>query len=139
MSTFTKPFTKPLIVRYVGEENKKAIWEIQESFVYYIGSLDSEDYIEVPAGFQTDFATIPKALWSIFPPSGKYVKAAVIHDYLTSNKGQVKISEKERFFSKKEVDDIFYEAMGVLGVSYFVKKMVYLSVRVFGNTTGYKK
>lgn len=138
MSAFTKPFTKPLIVRYVGEQNKKAIWEIQESFVYYIGSPNSEEYIEVPVGFITDFASIPKSLWNIFPPSGKYIKASVIHDYLTNNKGKVKIKEKERYFSKKEVDDIFYEAMGVLGVSYIVKKMVYFSVRLFGDSSGYK-
>jgi len=142
MSDFTKPFTKPLIVKYVGEHDKRAIWEIQETFVYYIGSLDSDSFIEVPAGFQTDFATIPKAFWSIFPPTGKYTKAAVVHDYLTANKGEIIMiimNGEVRLFSKKESDLIFLEAMSVLGVSHTIRKMMYYTVRVFGSKEGYKK
>jgi hypothetical protein len=139
MSDFTKPFTKPLVVRYVGEQQKRAIWEIQETFVYFIGSLDSEEYIEVPVGFQTDFATIPKVMWSVFPPTGKYTKAAVIHDYLTANKGRITIDGKVRLFSKKESDLIFLEAMGVLGVSLPIRKMMYYTVRAFGSREGYEK
>jgi hypothetical protein len=51
----------------------------------------------------------------------------------------LKVSGKDTVFSKREVDAIFYEAMGVLGVSYLVKKLVYLYVRVFGDSSGYKK
>jgi len=146
MTSFTSPFTKPLIVKYVGEKNKIAIWELQESFEYHINTYPSEDIIFVNKGFQTDFASIPKILWNIFPPTGKYVKAAVIHDYLTSNKGKISLKDplsesliKYKEYTKKEVDLIFKEAMDVLDVSKFVKYIVWKSVSLFGNKEGYKE
>lgn len=38
--------------------------------------------IAVPAGFITDFASIPRVLWSLIPPRGRYNRPAIIHDYL---------------------------------------------------------
>src|SRR5437868_748210 len=38
--------------------------------------------IVVPAGFVTDFASIPRAFWSGMSPHGQYSRAAVLHDYL---------------------------------------------------------
>ena len=146
MSTFTTPFTKPLKVQYVGEDRKRAIWELTESFQYHVGSYPSNFIINIESGFKTDFATIPKSLWSIFPPTGKYIKAAVIHDYLTDNKGKIVYYKSEDIsnincvyteLSKKRVDEIFKEAMGVLGVSSVVKFIVWKTVSLFGNEEGY--
>ena len=39
--------------------------------------------IEIPEGFITDFASIPRGLWNILPPQHAHVgKAGVIHDWL---------------------------------------------------------
>jgi hypothetical protein len=38
--------------------------------------------IEVPAGFETDFASIPRALWALIPPRGRYNRPAIVHDFL---------------------------------------------------------
>jgi len=38
--------------------------------------------VTVPAGFETDFASIPRLFWSVIPKVGRYNHAAVIHDYL---------------------------------------------------------
>jgi hypothetical protein len=38
--------------------------------------------VTVPIGFVTDFASIPRAFWSLLRPDGNYAYAAVIHDYL---------------------------------------------------------
>jgi Protein of unknown function (DUF1353) len=38
--------------------------------------------VSVPTGFVTDFASIPRALWTSLPRDGDYVWAAVVHDYL---------------------------------------------------------
>ncbi|MBT1508870.1 DUF1353 domain-containing protein [Bradyrhizobium sp. SRL28] len=38
--------------------------------------------VSVPAGFVTDFASIPRALWTALPRDGDYVWAAIVHDYL---------------------------------------------------------
>jgi len=41
----------------------------------------------VPAGFVTDFASTPRALWSVIPPTGRYQLAAVVHDFLYWDQG----------------------------------------------------
>lgn len=44
--------------------------------------LSSREIVTIPVGFETDGSTSPKFLWSLFPPLGKFLLAALIHDYL---------------------------------------------------------
>ena len=140
MSSFTKAFDKELVVIDTGDGRK---WKLAEEFEYHVGSSDSEEVIKVPAGFVTDFATIPQFLWGIFPPTGKYTKAAVIHDYLTANKGRIPYSTSSdgnityRCYTKTQVDKIFLEAMGVLGVNPIIKRIIWGAVTAFGDRSGY--
>lgn len=39
----------------------------------------------VPAGFDTDFATVPKFLTWLLPTYGAYTLAAILHDYFCTN------------------------------------------------------
>ncbi|MCJ2121802.1 DUF1353 domain-containing protein [Methylobacterium sp. J-077] len=55
----------------------------------------------VESGFVTDLASVPRPLWSIFPPTGRYAYAAIVHDYL--------YWEQDR--SKSEADDVLAAAM----------------------------
>jgi hypothetical protein len=38
--------------------------------------------VRVPVGFVTDFASIPRAFWSLLRPDGSYTYPAILHDYL---------------------------------------------------------
>ena len=38
--------------------------------------------VDVPEGFVTDFASIPRAFWSLLRPDGEYTYPAIVHDYL---------------------------------------------------------
>jgi hypothetical protein len=40
------------------------------------------ELVIVPRGFETDYASIPRAFWVILAPTGKHTYAAVVHDYL---------------------------------------------------------
>lgn len=88
---------------------------------------DRNNYtISVPAGFVTDFASIPRAFWTILPPTGPmYGKAAVVHDYLYQNGGLGK-------YTRAQCDLVFRDAMAVLGVSGIKRQTMYLAVRLFG-------
>lgn len=81
--------------------------------------------VMVPAGFQTDFASVPRIFWNIFPPYGRHGKAAVIHDYLYALVRQGK-------FHRAMADAVFLAAMKELGVSWWRRTVMYLSVRLFG-------
>lgn len=118
-------FMKPLVVKKVSN----GTWEVYEELEYHVGSKDSDDVIVVPQGTRTDFASVPRGLWNIFPPDGQYASAAVVHDYLYQEHGDV---PKGRGRSRKECDDIFLEAMQVLGVPSWKRYTMWLAVRSFG-------
>jgi len=100
----------------------KSEWELIEEIEYHVGSEDSSDIVFVPKGFLTDFASIPRILWPVLPPFGRYSPAAVIHDYLYFTKHR----------TRKEDDAIFLEAMTVMKVKWWVRQAMYRSVRMFG-------
>jgi len=112
-------FTTPLIITPLDNGRD---WKLIETFRYYIGSLESDEVVSVPAEFITDFASIPRFLWSTFPPWGRYGKAAVIHD----------CCYRKGLFTRKRSDKIFFEAMKVLKVPYWKRRLMYIAVRLFG-------
>jgi len=119
-------FTQPLIV---SPMKGCRMWKLIEPFEYYVGSENSKETIVIPAGFITDFASIPRFFWSLIGhPVGEYAAAAVLHDYLYSCQGVI----PERVYSRKRCDQIFLEAMGVLGVGLIKRSLMYASVRSLG-------
>ena len=114
-------FTSLLIVSPLPDGER---WKLVRSFSYHIGGKYSKEFIQVPAGFITDFASTPPHIWMIIPPWGKYGKAAVIHDYLYQT----------GLHTREEADYIFKEAMGVLGVSKLKIFLMYWAVRIFGGS-----
>jgi hypothetical protein len=112
-------FTEVLIVSPLADGRT---WVTRREFGYDIGEEDSGNSVEVPVGFMTDFASIPRPLWAILPRWGKYGNAAVIHDYCYWEQAR----------TRREADDIFLEAMVVLGVSACKRRLMYWSVRLFG-------
>ena len=116
-------FTSPLIVEFLGANR----WRLAESFEYHLGELGSGVVIRVPAGFETDFASVPRLLWPLLPPTGSYGKAAVLHDYLYATQ---QIAGQP--ISRSRADEVFLEAMKVLGVRPLKRLLVYWGVRVGG-------
>lgn len=78
--------------------------------------------IRVPKGFKTDLASIPRVLWNVLPPVGRYNKAAVVHDFLYQNNG----------CTRAEADAVLNEAMRVLGVRVTQRWAIYAGVRLGG-------
>jgi len=119
-------FTKPLQVEAISD----GTWKIISPFEYHIGSKESNNIITILAGFKTDFASVPKLFWNIFPPYGRtYGKAAVIHDALYTCKKT----------TRKKADQIFLEGMKVLKASIFTRYTMYAAVRLFAWTVWNKR
>jgi hypothetical protein len=112
--------------------------------------------ITIPAGFVTDFASIPRFLWSIYPPTGRYQEAAVVHDWLyvchyanrspyiysvVPNYGEHKsifntrryTLSKYPFDNRAVCDALFLELMKKAGVSLRTRYTLYLCVRMFAS------
>ena len=119
-------FTTPLIVSPLPDGRK---WRLVAGFGYDVGKKGSGDRITVPVGFITDFASSPSLVWSFIPKWGKYGKAAIIHDFLYQTNRR----------TRKEADDIFHEAMGVLGVASWRCFLMYWGVRMVGRLAWNRK
>jgi len=94
-------------------------WKTLDEIVYI---TDSNERIEVPVGFITDLASVPRVFWSILPPFGRYDGAAIVHDYLYSI----------QIFTRSRSDAILLEAMKSEGVGWLTRWTIYLGVRVGG-------
>ena len=76
-------FTEDLLVKVLADErNGQGLFEVALPFTFDLGFLGSGESITVPAGFLTDFASIPGFARWLFPISGKVAKAALLHDYM---------------------------------------------------------
>ncbi len=110
-------FTTPAVLEMLDDYR----WRLVEPFEFWLTD-NPVDVIAVPAGYVTDLASVPRILWSVFPPHGRYAKAAIIHDWLYDN----------ALRTKHEADKIFLDAMCVLGVPRWRRMLMYCAVRLFG-------
>lgn len=141
MSRFTK---EPLqLVLIDTDEGRAAIrdgrctWKVASPIRYDVGEEGSGETITVPAGATTDLASVPRPAWTIFPPDGPWLKAAVVHDFLYRTKGTCwwdgfNGRTRAKPYSRKEADGVFREAMGVLGVPAWKRVILYQALRLFG-------
>jgi hypothetical protein len=123
-------------------------WKLDHSFKYWTANY--EDYIYIPAGFRTDFASIPPLAriagcvmipallchigWLVFVTvavvlladslhhTGSYTRAAVVHDYLYATHS----------VSRRQADWTLWQAMGVCGTPLWKRILIYFNVRAFG-------
>jgi len=87
---------------------------------YKIGQ--SEFIITVPAGFVTDFASTPHAIWASLPPTGHYLLAALVHDFLYWDQG----------CTRRQADDLLYAAMAESQVKSSDRDNIWKAVRRIG-------
>lgn len=100
-------------------------WELDSDFTFELrlNGFDSALKVTVPAGTKTDLASIPRIFWRIFPPTGRYNRAAVVHDFLYS------VPECSSFLA----DAIFRECMAQLEVPLWRRVVMYYSVRLYSS------
>ena len=93
---------------------------------------DEAGFIEVPAGFQTDFASVPRVpvFYTLF--GDRAHREAVLHDYLYRK-------DAVPCVDRSVADDVFLEAMAERGKGFFVRYAMYWGVRLGGWTAWRKK
>ncbi len=133
-------FTGPLVIEEVVPGRR---WRLREAIRYEAGAEGSGIVIEVPAGFETDGATIPAALRVILAVWGTYGRAACVHDYLYS---QIRLGlHRSTVFkaawgegianpglARAWADHEFYLAMRACGTSRPLAWLMWAAVRLFG-------
>lgn len=93
-------------------------WVLMAPLVYYT----AQGAIEVPSGFLTDLASIPRVFWPLVPVNGRHRAAAILHDYLYVTQP----------CTRAEADALFLDAMRAGGVRWSQRQVMYAAVRVGG-------
>ena len=83
---------------------------------------ETYEAVNVPTGFVTDFASIPRVFWSVLRPDGEYAYAAVVHDYLYWTQTR----------SREEADQILKMAMEDFDVGATSLSTIFSAVRLGG-------
>ena len=106
----------------VKQFNDGEHWVVAEALTYQIG--DSPYRITVPAGFVTDFASIPRYFHALLKPSDRPGRAGIVHDFLYW----------EQACTREQADWILLLAMMESGVDAVTRNLVYRVVDWFGAT-----
>lgn len=139
MSSFTE-FSAPLLIQY--DEKASQIlgadhWRIASGFRFYVNHAESGEWVNVPAGYLTDGASVPRVFWSMIPPWGKYGQAAVVHDILCEYLSITKDGAPYRI-TREECDNLLLEAMTALEVPYITRHAIHKAVSLYRRLSGVK-
>jgi hypothetical protein len=110
------PFESPeLSVRAVSDR----IWMLLGP-LRYLGAVET---FTVPAGFLTDFASVPRAVTWLIPTTGRYTLAAVLHDWCCA------IGIPTGVISSRDTDALFRRVMREAGVPRARRWLIWAGVR----------
>jgi hypothetical protein len=110
------PFESPeLTVRRVGAQT----WAVVDPLVY----RGKRDRFVVPAGFGTDFATVPRPVLWLVPRFGAYTLAAILHDWLCTE------GIRAGAVTSREADGLFRRVMRESGVPVLRRWLMWCGVR----------
>jgi hypothetical protein len=108
------------LLRYIRVEQIDDVrWRLLAPVIY----LGVRGRYTAPSGYITDFASVPRILWWLVPPYGRYTAAAVIHDWLLTDllpAGGI---------ASNTVDAEFRRAMQALGVGFCRRWVMWAGVR----------
>lgn len=122
---FTNHYFSELVLEQTGPNR----WRLREPLLYF-GSDDTE--VEVPAGFQTDLASVPRMVWGLYSKTGKLARPSVVHDWL-----YVSAPVRDEA-TRRAADRVFLQAMRDDGVRWPGRQIVYQAVRRFGGLVFYR-
>lgn len=110
------------------DKDKPWRWELEEPVMV---TLSSGKTIIIPAGYKTDFASVPRLLRGIVQPGGNHNLATLVHDWLYDTQYSItgkKDWKKDRLFADNEM--LYW--LEKCGVSWIKRQTMYYAVRVGG-------
>lgn len=111
------------------QKDDDKIWIIDSPLVYESDILGK---IEVPEGFLTDFASVPRIPIAYMLFGDRAHCESVLHDYLYR-------IDSVPIATYSQANNVFYEAMTVRGKGFFVRHAMYYGVVAGGWTSFHKR
>lgn len=111
----------PLVLAYHPEIKGGRKWEVMHEIRYEMYFKGSGEWVVIPLGYMSDLASVPFPFSMLFPKSGKWNHAAVVHDYLCEH--------CQDRFSQHDIDLAFKDIMKLVGVNSFKRTIAYRAVK----------
>lgn len=107
----------------------KEIWRLEETYSY----KDGEYLITMPAGFESDLASVPRIFWWLIAPFELSIVGSLIHDYLYQYCGNPPKGVSPPYtYTRQETDALFRRVMEKENVVWWRRELAYWVVRRFG-------
>lgn len=113
----------PLVLEYCPWVKGPKKWRVTQEIRYEMYFKGSGIWVVIPVGYMTDLATVPFPVSMLFPKSGKWNHAAVVHDYLCDHGRET--------YSQEDIDKAFLKIMELTGVNKIKRTLAYRSVKRF--------
>lgn len=101
--------------------NDKSQFQLTHSFIVWWG----DKHFVVNAGMITDLASIPRIFRSLVPQMAHHLQPAVAHDWLYDHHSK---------FTRLQADQMFFDGMKAMGVSWWRRHAMYRAVRLAGSS-----
>ena len=130
--------TSNLKVKSIGSGN----WVLMEPMVAEIEDNGVMRLVVVPANYETDFESVPKALVIAYVLiKGTARMSATLHDYLCDvhklpEKYPAALTLLGMAPPRKWLDEAFYEAMKTEGTPWYSRELAYAGVSLYSATFG---
>lgn len=117
-------------------EIANGLYELLSEFVVFINTPSKTVVVTVPAGFITDYASVPRIPFAylLFGGLGNY--AAVLHDGLYSDSTKVTIVDYDTKLpypvTRAWSDDVFFHGLQSRGIESWKSYCMYAGVRLKG-------
>lgn len=132
---------QPLIVPI-----SKDRFKLTADYYFRWSSEKGNHVLVIPAGFESDGASIPRPLWSLVGmyPDGLIRAAALVHDFIYQHGGYIPMNNhqlsKSKFIwnscrlvvTRKQADQLFRHIMELSGIKSWRCTLAYHAVRLFG-------
>lgn len=106
------------IIGYFEENGSGRYFTLTEAFTF----VDGDETIVVPAGFRTDFNSVPRLAWAYFSP-WDHLEAGVVHDWLYKTPGNR---------NRTSCDAVHRRILHLKGVRWSKRQVVWASIRAGG-------
>ena len=108
---------------------KKGMFELDKPMKFHHPLVGHH---EIPVGFQTNFASIPRFFRRIFTVNDIHREEAAVHDYLYSSYHKLNYQCGDFFLTRKECDIIFKSGLKKEKLPKWKIWAMYNAVRLFG-------
>jgi len=105
-------------------------WVLEADYVY----VHDAHRITLPAGFESDLASVPGPLQRLVSPFDLSIVAPLVHDFLYKHRGDPPDGRitPERDYTRRQADVLFGEIMADEGIVAWRRAGAYSAVRAFG-------